>query len=91
VVSAIVDVEQAGIGARVLQVEADDDWLTASEIAARVGRSRQSVALLACVIVVPETSQPPSPAGSHQTHSGAGLRSKHGSRATTPKPCQHSG
>ncbi len=47
VISAIVDVDQAGIGARVLQVQADDDLLTASEIAARVGRSRQSVALLA--------------------------------------------
>ncbi|MCA1821088.1 MAG: hypothetical protein LC644_04810 [Pseudonocardia sp.] len=47
VISAIVDVEQAGIGARVLRVQADDDWLTASEIAARVGRSRQSIALLA--------------------------------------------
>jgi hypothetical protein len=47
VISAIVDVEQAGIGARVLRVEADDDWLTASEIAERVGRSRQSIALLA--------------------------------------------
>lgn len=47
VISAIVDLEQAGIGARVLRVEADDDWLTASEIAARVGRSRQSIALLA--------------------------------------------
>ncbi len=47
VISAIVDVEQAGIGARVLRVQADDDWLTASEIAERVGRSRQSVALLA--------------------------------------------
>jgi hypothetical protein len=35
VISAIVDVEQAGLGARGLQVEADDDWLTASEIAAR--------------------------------------------------------
>jgi hypothetical protein len=46
VISAIVAVEQAGIGARVLQVQADD-WLTASEIAARVSRSRQSVALLA--------------------------------------------
>jgi hypothetical protein len=46
VISAIVDIEQAGIGARVLRVQADDDWLTASEIAARVGRSRQSVALL---------------------------------------------
>ncbi|MGH3819532.1 MAG: helix-turn-helix transcriptional regulator [Pseudonocardiaceae bacterium] len=47
VISAIVDVEQAGIGARVPRVEADGDWLSASEIAARVGRSRQSVALLA--------------------------------------------
>jgi hypothetical protein len=47
VISAIVDVEQAGIGARVLRVQADDDWLTASEIAERVGRSRQSIALLA--------------------------------------------
>ncbi|MGH3751148.1 MAG: hypothetical protein ACRDRP_00345 [Pseudonocardiaceae bacterium] len=46
-ISAIVDVEQAGIGARVLRVQADDDWLTASEIAERAGRSRQSVALLA--------------------------------------------
>lgn len=47
VISAIVEVEHAGIGARVLRVQADDDWLTASEIAARVGRSRQSIALLA--------------------------------------------
>lgn len=38
VISAIVDIEQTGIGARVLRVEADDDWLTASEIAVRVGR-----------------------------------------------------
>jgi hypothetical protein len=47
VISAILDVEHAGIGARVLRVQADDDWLTASEIAQRFGRSRQSVALLA--------------------------------------------
>lgn len=47
VISAIVDVEQAGIGARVLRVQADDDWLTASEIAERIGRSRQSISLLA--------------------------------------------
>ncbi|MGH8390527.1 MAG: hypothetical protein ACRESJ_34490 [Pseudomonas sp.] len=46
-ISAILDIEQAGIGARVLRVEADDDWLTASEIATRVSRSRQSIALLA--------------------------------------------
>jgi hypothetical protein len=47
VLSAIVDIEQSGVGARVLRVQADDDWLTTSEIAERVGRSRQSVALLA--------------------------------------------
>ncbi len=47
VISAILDVERAGIGARVLRVQADDDWLTASEIAERLGRTRQSVALLA--------------------------------------------
>jgi hypothetical protein len=47
VISAIVDIEHAGIDARVIRVQADDDWLTATEIAARVGRSRQSVALLA--------------------------------------------
>ena len=47
VISTIVDIERAGISARVLRVQADDDWPTASEIAARVGRSRQSVALLA--------------------------------------------
>jgi hypothetical protein len=44
--SAIGDVEAAGIGARVLRVTRDDDWLTASEIAKRVGRTRQSIGLL---------------------------------------------
>jgi predicted DNA-binding transcriptional regulator AlpA len=47
VLSAIDDVERAGIGARVIKVSADDDWLTASEIAERVGRSRASIHLLA--------------------------------------------
>lgn len=47
VISGILDIEHAGIEARVIRVQADDDWLTATEIAARVGRSRQSVALLA--------------------------------------------
>jgi hypothetical protein len=46
VLSAIGDVEAAEIGARVLRVTDDDDWLTASEIAERVGRTRQSVRLL---------------------------------------------
>ena len=40
VLSAIGDIESADIGARVIKVSADDDWLTASEIAERVGRSR---------------------------------------------------
>ena len=44
--SAIHDVEGADIGARVLRVTEDDDWLTASEIAKRVGRTRQSIGLL---------------------------------------------
>jgi hypothetical protein len=35
-------IEHAGIGARVLRVQADDDWLIADEIAERVGRSRSS-------------------------------------------------
>jgi len=46
VLSAIDDVESAGVGARVLRVTQDDDWLTASEIAERVGRTRQSIGLL---------------------------------------------
>jgi len=46
VLSAIGDVEAAGIGARVLRVTRDDHWLTASEIAKRVGRTRQSIGLL---------------------------------------------
>lgn len=44
--SAIHDVEGADIGARVLRVTEDDDWLTASEIATRVGRTRQSIGQL---------------------------------------------
>jgi len=47
VLSAIGDIESADIGARVIKVSADDDWLTASEIAERVGRSRASIHLLA--------------------------------------------
>jgi hypothetical protein len=46
VLSAIGDVEAAGIGARVLRVSQDGDWLTASEIAERVGRTRQGIGLL---------------------------------------------
>lgn len=43
VLSAFADVQAAGVGARVLRVEADDAWLTAGEIAERVGRSREGV------------------------------------------------
>jgi predicted DNA-binding transcriptional regulator AlpA len=46
VLSAIHNVESADIGARVLRVTQDDDWITASEVAARVGRTRQSIGLL---------------------------------------------
>ena len=46
VLSAIDNVEGAGVGARVLRVAQDDDWLTASEIAERVGRSRLSIGQL---------------------------------------------
>ena len=46
VLSAIHNVESADIGVRVLRVTQDDDWLTASEIAERVGRTRQSIGLL---------------------------------------------
>ncbi|MDN5861438.1 MAG: hypothetical protein L0H84_22780, partial [Pseudonocardia sp.] len=46
VLSAIDDVERADIGARVLRIAQDDDWLTASEIARRVGRSRQNLGQL---------------------------------------------
>ena len=47
VLSAIADVESAGIGARVTRLAAADDWVTASEIAKRIGRTAQSVSLLA--------------------------------------------
>jgi len=46
VLSAIRDVEGVGAPVRVLRVDTEDDWLTAAEIAERVGRSRQSVAQL---------------------------------------------
>lgn len=47
VVSAIVDIEaKAGIGARVVKVLVEDDWLTAAEVAERLGRSRQSIGQL---------------------------------------------
>jgi hypothetical protein len=46
VLSAIHDVESVDIGARVLRVTEDDDWFTASEIATRVGRTRQSIGQL---------------------------------------------
>lgn len=46
VISAIVDLERAGIGARTLRVMIDDDWVTAAEIAHRVGRTRQNIGQL---------------------------------------------
>jgi hypothetical protein len=46
ILSAIDNVESAGVGARALRVAQDDDWLTASEIAERVSRTRQSIGQL---------------------------------------------
>lgn len=46
VLSALVDVEAAGIDARVVRVAVEDNWLTAAEVAERVGRSRQSIGQL---------------------------------------------
>jgi len=37
VLSALVDVESAGIDARVVRLAVEDDWLTAAEVADRVG------------------------------------------------------
>ncbi|MGH3611580.1 MAG: hypothetical protein ACRDRK_02960 [Pseudonocardia sp.] len=46
VLSALADVEAAGINARVVRVAVEDDWLTAAEVAERVGRTRQSIGQL---------------------------------------------
>ena len=46
ILSAIHDVEGAGVGARIIRVE-PDELVTASEIAERTGRSRESIRLLA--------------------------------------------
>ena len=46
ILSAILDVERVGSGIRVIRVE-PDDLVTASEIAERTGRSRESIRLLA--------------------------------------------
>jgi len=46
VLAAITDIENKNVGARVIRVTTDDDWLTASEIARRVGRTRQNIGQL---------------------------------------------
>lgn len=46
VLSALGDVESAGIDARVVRVAVEGDWLTGAEIAERVGRTRQSIGQL---------------------------------------------
>jgi hypothetical protein len=46
VLSALRDIGAAQVGARVVKVATDDDWLAASELAERVGRTRQSIGLL---------------------------------------------
>jgi hypothetical protein len=91
VISAIVDIEHAGIDARVIRVQADDDWLTATEIAAR-GSAAVAKALLCWHVasVAPETFQHPPPAGVPPIHSGGGPRPKRGSSAMNLKPCPDS-
>jgi hypothetical protein len=46
VLSAIRSIENAGIDARVVRVENEDEWLAAAEIAERIGRTRQSIGQL---------------------------------------------
>lgn len=46
ILSAMHDVVQAGVGARTLRVSSDEDLVTAAEIAARTGRTRQSIGQL---------------------------------------------
>jgi hypothetical protein len=59
VLSAIRDLEGVGAPVRVLRVDTEDDWLTAAEIAQRVGRSRQSVAQLIRGVRGPGEFPPP--------------------------------
>ena len=86
VLSALDDVEGAGVGARVLRVTQDDDWLTASEIAERVDRSRQSIRHGTGDPLGSEDRDHPAtrlhPTGAHQS-----LRTcRGGSRRTKPGP-----
>jgi len=46
VLAAITDIENTNADARVIKVATDDDWLTATEIAQRVGRTRQNIGQL---------------------------------------------
>lgn len=47
VLTAIVEIEAgAHIGARVVRATTEDDWLTAAEIAERLGRTRQNIGQL---------------------------------------------
>jgi hypothetical protein len=85
VLSAIGDVEAAGIGARVLQVTRDDDWLTASEIDA--WWPEYGVATLGNWSVATGTRGFPAPVARHglPNHCGwAGPTLKHGSGVTIP-------
>jgi hypothetical protein len=46
VLSAIRSIENAGVDVRVVRVDTEDQWLTAAEIAERIGRTRQSIGQL---------------------------------------------
>ena len=86
VLSAIHNAESADIGARVLWVTKDDDWLTASEIAKRVGRTRQSIGLLVRGHRGPGGFPAPWLVTVRRTRCGAGPKLKHGSGATSQRP-----
>jgi hypothetical protein len=83
VLSAITNVESAGIGARVLRVDQDDNWLTASEIAERTGRTRQSIGLLIRATVAQGAFRSPRHGRARTIRCGAGPRSPRGSNATS--------
>jgi hypothetical protein len=58
VLSAIADVERAGVGARVVRVE-PDELVTMAEVARRTGRSRESIRQLATGMRGPGGFPPP--------------------------------
>jgi hypothetical protein len=91
VLSAIHDVESAEIGARVLRVSQDDDWLTGSEIAKGFAGLARASGYLSVAIGGPADFRPPWLATVCRTRCGAGLKSKHGSSDMNPRPSKKRG